>query len=89
MKATWMNPYAEDFNWYAFFAAWDSQTYLIGASAGQEDANNGVWSLQVEKQRSIKERLLGKDKMTEDDGCLLIILSILNAESQFKNIELE
>jgi hypothetical protein len=82
------DPDAEDWGWYSF-VEWGNQKYLIGASAEQEDANNGEWCLQVEKQRSIKERLLGKEKMTKDDGCLQVILSILNAESQFKNVELE
>lgn len=81
-------PDVEDWGWYSF-AERKSRKYLIGASAEQEDADEGEWCLQVEKQRSIKERLLGKEKMTKDDGCLQIIVSILNAESQIKNVKLE
>ncbi|MEM7401165.1 MAG: hypothetical protein AAF304_04365 [Pseudomonadota bacterium] len=81
-------PDAEDWGWYSY-AEWENQKYLIGTSAEQEDASNGTWCFQIEKQRSIKERLLGKEKMTKDDGCLQVILSILKADSQITSIELE
>ena len=81
-------PDAEDWGWYSF-AEWRSSKYLIGASAEEEEAIEGEWCIQIEKQRPIKERLLGKEKMTKDDGCLQIILSILTAESKIKDVELE
>ena len=81
-------PDAEDWGWYSF-AECKGSKYLIGASAEQEVANDGEWCIQVEKQRSLKERLLGKEKMTRDDECLQAIVSILKAESQINDVEVE
>ncbi|MFK7816820.1 MAG: hypothetical protein AB8B92_10855 [Gammaproteobacteria bacterium] len=81
-------PDTEDWGWYSF-VEWKGSKYLIGASAELEEAHEGEWCIQVEKQRPLKERLLGIGKMTKDDECLQSILSILKAESQIKDIKLE
>lgn len=60
-------PDAEDWGWYAL-VDWNGRQYLLGASASEDDGSC-EWVLQIDKQRSIKEKLLGREVMTPDDPC--------------------
>ena len=61
-------PDAEDWGWYSF-VEWNGRQYMLGSSASEEEAGEREWILQVEKQRSFKEKLLGREKMVKEDQC--------------------
>ena len=77
-------PAAEDWGWYSF-VDWQGRQYLIGASASEEEADR-EWILQIEKQRTMKEKLLGREAMSQDDECALFFLSLLKSEPAFKGV---
>ena len=85
-------PDAEDWGWYSYLS-WNGRDYLIGASVHYEkgeDPNSELeWVFQVDKQRSLIERILGKEKMSKDDPCLLFFKSIFEVDPDFKEIEVE
>jgi hypothetical protein len=77
-------PDAEDWGWYSY-VDWDGRQYLLGASASDDDGER-EWILQIEKQRSIKEKILGREAMTADDECVKFFRSLLEAEPAFKAV---
>ena len=85
-------PDAEDWGWYSYLS-WNGRDYLIGASVHYEkgeDPNSELeWVFQVDNQRSLIERIMGKEKMSKDDPCLLFFKSIFEVDPDFKEIEVE
>lgn len=82
-------PDAEDWGWYSH-AQWDQRTYLIGASASDEEENGErEWVLQIDKQRSFKEKLLRQAMMSADDECAKYILRVIQAEPSFRNVSVD
>jgi len=80
-------PDAEDWGWYSY-ADWNGRQYLIGASASEEESER-EWILQIDKQRSMKEKLLGREAMGRDDDCAAYFQSLLEAEPAFKSVSVD
>jgi len=91
-KITISEPGAEDWGWYSYTKC-EGREYMIGASVFYDKNNNPnselEWVFQIDKKRSIIEKLLGKEKMSEKDPCLVFFLSIFQDNPEFKNIEVE
>src|SRR5437016_4152909 len=66
--ATVSEPRAEDWGWYSY-VEWKGCRYLLGSSASDEEGGEREWILQVEKQRSFGQKILGLAKMDEGDEC--------------------
>ena len=86
-RAPLSEPDAEDWGWYSF-ADWNGRQYLIGASASEEEGER-EWILQIDKQRSLKEKLLGREAMAADDECAAYFQSLLEAEPAFKSVSVD
>jgi hypothetical protein len=80
-------PDAEDWGWYSF-VDWEGRQYLLGASAS-DDEGEREWVLQIDKQRSMKEKLLGRATMTADDGCATFFQGLLEREPAFKGVSID
>lgn len=80
-------PDAEDWGWYSY-VDWNGRQYLIGASAS-EDEGEREWILQIDKQRTMKEKLLGREAMTVDDECADFFQGLLEAEAAFKGVSVD
>jgi hypothetical protein len=73
-------PDTEDWGWYIEVEG-GSGSYLVGASADAQDSTADVdWVVQVDKSRSLKEKLLGRNRMTADDPLFALIESIVRAD---------
>lgn len=81
-------PEAEDWGWYSC-VIWEGRTYLIGACAYNEPDGNHEWVLQFEKHRSLKERLFGRAKMTQEDPCFQFIKGLICGEPSFTHVDIE
>ena len=80
-------PEPEDWGWYSF-VSWQGRQYLIGSSASEEDeGGKREWILQIDKQRSMREKLLGREKMTRDDECASYFQRLLEQEATFRAVE--
>jgi hypothetical protein len=67
------DPAPEDWGWYMDVSV-DQVSYLVGASGEVEDANPEIeWIVQVDKTRSLKEKIFGKNKMSSDDPLFSVI----------------
>src|SRR5688500_16649544 len=88
-RASVSSPDAEDWGWYST-VEWKGRHYMLGSSASDEEAD-GVreWTLQIVKQRSFKERVLGQARMTSEDPCVHVILDVLGNEPAFTGVTRE
>lgn len=82
------DPDAEDWGWYTT-VEWNGRAYLLGASAMRTDADDYEWVFQVDKHRSFREKLSGREKMTRNDECLQFFKQLFEAESEFKHVAIE
>jgi hypothetical protein len=82
-------PDTEDWGWYSY-ADWRGRKYLLGASAcDEEEDGRREWVLQIDKQRSVKEKLLGRAKMSQDDECAKYFQSLLEREASFRDLSID
>ena len=85
-------PDTEDWGWYSD-VKYNDRTYMIGASVMFEEGDDPTaeleWIFQIHKDRTLMEKLFGKEKMTATDDCYLLFKSTLEANPDFKSIELE
>jgi hypothetical protein len=84
-KVNVTEPEPEDWGWYSF-ASWNGRTYLLGSSASEEDNGEHEWVLQVVKQRSLVEKVLGRERMQKDDGLAGFVLQLLKQEPAFRGV---
>lgn len=85
-------PDAEDWGWYSNII-WKGREYMLGSSVffeeGDEPTSELKWIFQVDKQRSFKEILLGREKMTKNDECVLFFKSKFKAEPDITSVLVE
>jgi len=79
-------PDTEDWGWYMDVEA-DGRSYLVGAS-GDADTSTPVidWTLQVHKTRSMKDKLLGRNRMAADDPLSALIERIVRADGRIAEV---
>lgn len=82
-------PDAEDWGWYCS-VEWKGRSYLIGASASEEAPDGSrEWVLQIDKRRSLAEKLLRRAVMSEDDECVRYLQSLLERETRFRDLSVD
>lgn len=83
-------PDAEDWGWYSELQ-YEGASYLIGACADFEEGDDPTeeleWVFQVEKYRSFKEKLLGKNKMNPSDSCFVFFKDLFEKNPNFKEMQ--
>jgi hypothetical protein len=87
-KLSLSSPDAEDWGWYCH-VDWHGRSYMLGACAYDEENGLNEWVLQIEKQRSLTERLRGKQAMTSDDECVKFFLDLLKGEPEFSGVSVD
>ena len=58
---------------------------MLGSSASEEGGDR-EWILQIDKQRSVREKLFGREKMTSDDECARFFQRLLEQEPSFRSV---
>ena len=81
-------PAAEDWGWYVDID-WKGRGYMLGSSASRDETGQMEWVLQVVKHRSLSERLLRREKLTQDDECVRFFRQMLEREPAFSNLTVE
>ena len=83
-------PDAEDWGWYSELE-FEGNNYLIGACAYFEEGGNpneGIeWVFQVDKCRSFKDKLIGKNKMSVSDSCFVFFKTLLEENPNFNEVQ--
>jgi hypothetical protein len=81
-------PQMEDWGWYVDID-WKGRSYMLGASASDEENGQREWVLQIVKHRALKERLLGKEKMTVEDEFSTHLRRLLENEKAFSEVSVD
>jgi len=85
-------PAQEDWGWY-IEAAHDGSPYFIGVGGNTDDetagSDAGEWRFIVEKRRSWREKLAGKNAMTPDDALLNLLRGMVEREPDMRVIGVE
>ena len=82
------DPDAEDWGWYIDVLGGDA-SYLVGASADAEgDGPDRDWTIQVHKNRSFKDKLLGGNRMA-DDPLSALIERIVRADPRHELVSID
>jgi hypothetical protein len=63
----------------------------VGASGADEDEEGRraavtEWTVQVEKHRTLREKLLGRARLDAADSCLRLIAAVLEREPGFADL---
>ena len=81
-------PETEDWGWYVDVEGADA-SYLVGASAdAAEPAPEVEWVVQVHKNRSMKDKVLGRNKMTADDPLFALVEKIVRGDSRIERVSI-
>ena len=87
-----IEPDQEDWGWY-IEATHQGKSYFIGVGGnpqeGALDKNEGEWRIIVEKHRSLRDKLTGKNKLAPDEEILSVIRSIVEREPDFRHVRQE
>jgi hypothetical protein len=82
-------PDTEDWGWYIDVEG-NGASYLVGASADAEGTEPDVdWTVQIEKIRSAKDKLLGRNKMTSDDPLSALVERIARADDTIEQLSVD
>ncbi len=84
-------PAQEDWGWY-IEARHNGNAYFIGVGGNAEDesaGNKGEWRLMVDKHRSLKEKLLGRNPMAENEAIIGILKRIIENEPDVTFLRIE
>lgn len=85
-------PDAEDWGWYSYIT-WNNRQYMIGASTyfeeGDDPSSELEWVFQIDKTRSLKEKLLGREKISTADDCVLFFISKFEAQPDMNSVAFE
>lgn len=82
-------PEAEDWGWYLTVVDGDT-SYMVGASSELDDDDpERSWSLQIERNRTVLDRILGRGKMLNDDSLSALIERLVRGEPEFRQVEVD
>ena len=79
-------PDAEDWGWYIDVEC-AAASYLVGASAeAAEPSRTVAWVVQVHKKRSMKDRVLGRNKLAADDPLFALIERVVRGDGRIEQV---
>jgi len=78
----------EDWGWY-FNANWEGRSFMVGGRAEEGSEGETECALQFEKSRTLKEKLLGREKFSEEDPFFTFVLKLVRSEPGFTAVTVE
>ena len=82
------SPEAEDWGWY-FYVQSAEGTYLVGASSDVDEPEPREWKIQVCRERSALDKLLGRNKLNDVDALSLQIEGIIRRGAEAQNVQVD
>lgn len=82
-------PDTEDWGWYAT-TSFKGSDYLVGAGSSgyQDDPPPTEWLIQIHKERSLLDRVLGKNQMAANDPLTTLVFAAVSSTPGFEKVEL-
>jgi hypothetical protein len=83
-------PATEDWGWYIDVRG-EGASYLVGASGDVGEAATGPvdWTIQIEKHRTLGEKLRGANKLADDDVLSALIEGLVRQGAGASDVEVE
>jgi hypothetical protein len=81
-------PEPEDWGWFIYVKKHE-MTYLIGASSDVDESDPREWIIQIHRQRSLKDKLLGQNKLVESDALSSRIERIVRESPGFQYVQVD
>ena len=82
-------PGTEDWGWYMDVEG-PGGAYLVGASADADGGTTGVeWVVQVHRARSMKDKLLGRNKLEPGDPLCSLIERLVRADNAMEVVSVD
>ena len=82
-------PGTEDWGWYMDIEG-GGASYLVGASGEPDRPPPDVdWTIQVHKNRSMMDKLTGKNKLASDDPLFALLEKLVRSEPEFREVSVE
>ena len=82
-------PEPEDWGWYVYVKG-AGASYLVGASADARDTGRNIdWAVQIQRQRSLKDKITGANTLTVDDPLSALIEKIIRADADVGEIDVD
>lgn len=83
-------PDAEDWGWYIDVTR-NGATYLVGASGEREpgDEDPIEWTIQIDRHRSLTDKLLGRNAQSADDPLTTLIERTVRAAPEITFVEVD
>lgn len=82
------DPDTEDWGWYSD-VIFQGRRYMLGSSATEGEDGSWEWTLQIEKRRSVAEKLMGREKMDKNDACVRYFHHLLESEPDFTQLSVD
>ncbi|QEG41242.1 hypothetical protein [Roseimaritima ulvae] len=81
-------PEPEDFGWCCSVTV-DECVYFVVASADLDQESPIEWALQIDKRRSLMDKLRGRNQHGPDDPLTAAIKSAIDTEQEFREISID
>jgi hypothetical protein len=82
-------PATEDWGWYIDVNG-RGASYLLGASADADPSTPDIeWIVQLHRNRSLKDKLLGRNLMTPDDALSNLIEHIVRSDTAIRDVSVD
>jgi hypothetical protein len=81
-------PEPEDWGWYVYVNGRDG-AYLLGASSDVDQPLPREWTIQIHRERSLADKLLGRNKLAENDALTTHIESIIRESGGAQDVHVE
>jgi hypothetical protein len=78
----------EDFGWYVEVHSAGASYMVVASGDAQVVDSECAWIIQVRKNCSLSEKLLGKNKLTADDPLVGVVERTLRGADGIRNIEI-
>src|SRR5690349_18400205 len=78
-------PAQEDWGWYIDLRH-NGNAYFVGIGGNKDETsgNMGEWRLMIEKHRSLKEKLLGKNRIARNEQIITILQGMIENEPDMR-----
>jgi hypothetical protein len=81
-------PEPEDWGWYVHVNGRDG-AYLVGASSDVDQPAPREWVIQIHRERSLKDKLLGRNKLAGDDALTARIETIVRDGGSAQDVQVD
>jgi hypothetical protein len=78
-------PEPEDWGWYMYLRC-TGGSYLVGAGSDVDQAEPREWAIQIHRERSVSDKLFGRNRLAPDDPLSAVIEKIVRGNQYAKDV---